>query len=306
MDIKKIQQYLKTLQKRICNHLEKEEQESSGANPAVFIEDCWAHSEGGGGVTQVLQSGEIIERAGVNFSHVYGVMLPPSATEKRPELQGYRFQAMGVSVVIHPKNPYVPTTHLNIRFLVAEADNKESVWWFGGGYDLTPYYPFKEDCVHWHQIAANACKPFGENIYSTYKKACDDYFYIPHRKEARGIGGIFFDDLNQWPFQQCFNFVKAVGDSFIEAYGPILAKRKNHYYGEGERAFQLYRRGRYVEFNLVYDRGTLFGLQSQGRIESILMSLPPEVRWVYEWKAEPYSPEENLYTYLQPRDWLIE
>lgn len=306
MDIQAVQQYLKMLQQSICDHLQKEEQECNGSNHAVFMRDCWEHPEGGGGITQILQSGQVIERGGVNFSHVHGCMLPPAATAKRPELQGCRFQAMGVSVVTHPKNPYVPTAHFNVRFLVAEAENREPIWWFGGGYDLTPYYPFKEDCVYWHQIASKTCESFGQQIYPAYKKACDEYFYLPHRKEARGIGGLFFDDLNQWPFERCFEFIQAVGNGFIEAYVPILAKRKNHSYGESERAFQLYRRGRYVEFNLVYDRGTLFGLQSQGRVESILMSLPPEVRWTYNWKPESNSPEAKLYEYLQPRDWLAE
>lgn len=292
-----------SLQQAICNCLEQEEQKSSQF-PIGFKEDIWKHEEGGGGITRVLQSGEVIERAGVNFSHITGITLPPTATLKRPELQGCRFEAMGVSSVIHPKNPYVPTSHLNVRFLLTEPSNRAPIWWFGGGYDLTPYYPFSEDCMHWHRVAEKACSPFGAEVYSQYKQACDEYFYLPHRQETRGIGGLFFDDLNQWPFEQCFAFMQAIGNSFIEAYLPILQKRKNYPYGERERQFQLYRRGRYVEFNLVYDRGTLFGLQSKGRAESILMSLPPEVCWRYDWHPEEGSEENKLYEYLQPRSWL--
>jgi coproporphyrinogen III oxidase len=296
--------YLKVLQQQLCNDLEQEEHSISGHSATVFIEDHWKHPEGGGGITRVLQGGQVIERAGVNFSHVSGITLPPAATLKRPELQGCRFQAMGVSSVIHPRNPYAPTSHLNVRFLLAESDNREPIWWFGGGYDLTPYYPFKEDCIAWHQVAEKTCRPFGAEVYAKHKKACDEYFYIPHREEARGIGGLFFDDLNQGSFQTCFEFMQAIGNSFMEAYRPILSKRKLEPYGERERAFQLYRRGRYVEFNLVCDRGTLFGLQSQGRTESILMSLPPEVRWAYDWHPDAHSPEAKLMAYLQPRDWL--
>lgn len=287
------------LQEQICSQLTQEEPTTK-----TFVETRWEHPKGGGGITRILEAGEVLERAGVNFSHVQGMVLPAAATLKRPELQSARFEAMGVSVVIHPRNPYVPTAHLNVRFLLAEREHQEPLWWFGGGYDLTPYYPFMDDCVHWHQIAEKACRSFGAEVYPRYKKACDEYFYIPHRKEARGIGGLFFDDLNQWPFERCFAFMQAVGNSFMEAYGPILSKRKDQLFGEQERQFQLYRRGRYVEFNLVYDRGTLFGLQSEGRTESILMSLPSEVRWVYDWRPEPGSTEAKLYEYLQPRDWL--
>lgn len=296
--IEDIDNYLKNLQQHLCTRLEQVEVN-------CFKEEKWEYNnECGGGITRILEFGECLERAGVNFSHVHGIALPASATMTRPELQGANFEAMGVSVVIHPKNPYVPTSHLNVRLLVAHRSDQEPLWWFGGGYDLTPYYPFMEDCVHWHQTAEKTCRPFGSLIYPQCKKACDEYFYIPHRKEARGIGGLFFDDLNQWPFEKCFAFMQAVGNSFIEAYEPILLRRKNHPFSEQEKQFQLYRRGRYVEFNLVYDRGTLFGLQSEGRTESILMSLPPEVHWAYDWKPVPGSRESRLYEYLQPRDWL--
>ncbi len=290
----------------MCHALEQEEHAIDNPSPAHFVFDPWEHKEGGGGgITRVLECGHVIERAGVNFSHVSGITLPPAATIKRPELQGCRFQAMGVSSVIHPRNPYAPTAHLNVRFLLAESENQEPIWWFGGGYDLTPYYPFKEDCIAWHRVAEKACRPFGSEVYMRYKKACDEYFFIPHRKEARGIGGLFFDDLNHWPIETCFEFMQSIGNSFMKAYVPILNKRKLMPYGEIERAFQLYRRGRYVEFNLVNDRGTHFGLQSKGRTESILMSLPPEVRWAYDWHPEEHSPEARLMEYLRPRDWLL-
>jgi coproporphyrinogen III oxidase len=252
-----------------------------------------------------LTDGAVIEKGGVNFSHVFGTQMPASATAHRPELAGRSFEAMGVSLVIHPSNPYIPTSHANVRFFIAEKEGAEPVWWFGGGYDLTPYYGNKDDCRHWHQTAFDACQPFGEDIYPRFKKWCDEYFYLKHRDEPRGVGGLFFDDLNELGFDKSFAFMQAVGDSYVDAYRPIMAKRKDTAYGEREREFQLYRRGRYVEFNLVFDRGTLFGLQTGGRTESILMSLPPLVRWEYDWQPEPGTPEAELYdVYLQPCDWL--
>ncbi|NOT13462.1 MAG: oxygen-dependent coproporphyrinogen oxidase [Methylococcaceae bacterium] len=298
-DINKVKYYLMGLQDSICGALESEEPS------ARFVEDLWERPEGGGGRTRVLVNGDIFEQGGVNFSHVSGFKLPPSATAKRPELIDRQFQAMGVSLVIHPHNPYVPTSHANVRFLMAEKSGEPTIWWFGGGFDLTPFYPCREDVIHWHQTARNACQAFGESIYSTYKKWCDDYFFIKHRNETRGVGGLFFDDLNEWGFDRSFAFMQSVGNHYIDAYLPIVQKRKNTPYGERERNFQLYRRGRYVEFNLVYDRGTLFGLQSGGRIESILMSMPPVVNWKYNWKPELGSPEAILYDeYLKPQNWL--
>lgn len=294
-----VKAYLLDLQDRICAALEAED------GKATFIEDAWERPGGGGGRTRVISDGAVIEKGGVNFSHVYGDQLPPSATAARPELAGGSFQAMGVSLVIHPNNPYVPTSHANVRIFVAEKPGCEPVWWFGGGYDLTPYYPFEEDCISWHQTAKAACDPFGEQVYADHKKWCDDYFYLTHRNETRGVGGLFFDDLNEWDFDTCFNYMQSVGNSYIEAYCPIVAKRKDTPFGEREKNFQLYRRGRYVEFNLVYDRGTIFGLQSGGRTESILMSLPPLVRFEYDWQPEPGTPEADLYdNYLKPRDWV--
>jgi coproporphyrinogen III oxidase len=253
----------------------------------------------------VITKGAVIEKGGVNFSHVYGAGLPASATAHRPELAGRSFEAMGVSLVIHPHNPYVPTSHANVRFFIAEKEGEEPVWWFGGGFDLTPYYGNDEDCRHWHQVAHDACAPFGEEIYPRFKQWCDDYFYLKHRQEPRGIGGLFFDDLNELGFDQSFALMQSIGDAYVPALLPIIEKRKDTPYGERQRDFQLHRRGRYVEFNLVWDRGTLFGLQSGGRTESILMSLPPEVRWDYDWKPEAGSEEAVLYErYLQPRNWL--
>jgi len=267
-------------------------------------EDEWHRDEGGGGRSRVMRNGGIFEQAGINFSHVLGDELPASATAHRPDLAGRKFQALGVSLVIHPSNPYVPTTHMNVRFFVAEKEDESPVWWFGGGFDLTPYYGFEEDAKHWHTTAKSACAEYGEDIYPRYKKWCDDYFYLKHRQEPRGIGGLFFDDLNEWEFDKCFSFLRSVGDAFLPAYVPIVKRRKDIEYGEQQRQFQLYRRGRYVEFNLVYDRGTLFGLQSEGRTESILMSLPPLVRWEYDWQPESGSPEAELYEkYLKPRKW---
>ena len=274
---------------------------------AVFRTDDWQREQGGGGRSRVLNNGRVFEQTGVNFSHVRGDALPVSATAHRPELSGRRFQAVGLSLVVHPQNPYVPTSHANLRFFIAEDKNKPPLWWFGGGYDLTPYYGFSEDCAHWHQTAKNACLPFGEQVYPEFKKWCDKYFYIRHRNEHRGIGGLFFDDLNEWDFNTCLRFLESVGDSWLPAYLPIVEKRRHTPFGERERDFQLYRRGRYVEFNLVYDRGTLFGLQTGGRTESILMSLPPLVKWRYNWQPEPGSAEAKLYSdFLQPRDWLTE
>lgn len=297
--LEQVKAYLLSLQDNICSALEKADGKEK------FKEDSWARPQGGGGRTRVLTKGGVFEKGGVNFSHVFGDQLPASATHARPELAGRNFQAMGVSLVMHPENPYVPTSHANVRFFIAEKPGEEPIWWFGGGYDLTPYYGNKEDCRHWHQIAAQACAPFGDNVYNDYKKWCDEYFYLKHRNEARGIGGLFFDDLNQWGFDKSFEFMKAVGDSYIPAYLPIVEKRKQKAFTEREREFQLYRRGRYVEFNLVFDRGTLFGLQSGGRTESILMSLPPLVRWEYDYQVEPGSPEAELTeVFLPHQDWL--
>lgn len=299
LPIDDIKAYFLALQDHICLQLEAED------GGAKFVEDAWQRPGGGGGRTRVITNGNVIEKGGVNFSHVYGEGLPASATNARPELAGRSFQAMGVSLVIHPSNPYVPTSHANVRFFVAEKEGEPPVWWFGGGFDLTPYYGNKEDVVHWHQTAKAACDPFGDTVYADYKKWCDDYFYLPHREEARGVGGLFFDDLNQPSFEYSFNLMKSIGDAYIPAYLPIVQKRKNTPYGEREREFQLYRRGRYVEFNLVFDRGTLFGLQSGGRTESILMSLPPLVRWEYSYQPEPGSPEAALYEdFLPRREWI--
>lgn len=298
-DIAKVKTYLLGLQDSICSALEGEEPE------ARFVEDIWERPEGGGGRTRVLVNGQVFEQGGVNFSSVSGFKLPPSATAKRPELVDRQFQAMGVSLVIHPNNPYVPTSHANVRLFIAEKENEPTIWWFGGGFDLTPFYPFEEDVIQWHQIAKSACDPFGDNVYPEYKKWCDDYFFLKHRNETRGIGGLFFDDLNEWGFERCFALMQSVGDHYIKAYLPIVQKRKTTPSGDRERDFQLYRRGRYVEYNLVYDRGTLFGLQSGGRTESILMSLPPIVHWKYNWQPEPGSPEAALYErYLKPQNWL--
>ncbi len=299
VDIAAVKAYLLALQDDICRQLEAED------GQATFMEESWERPTGGGGRTRVLSEGAVIEQGGVNFSHVFGDQLPPSATAQRPELAGRSFQAMGVSLVIHPRNPNVPTSHANVRFFIAEKAGEDPVWWFGGGFDLTPYYGFEEDCVFWHQTAKAACDPFGADVYAHYKRWCDDYFYLKHRNEARGVGGLFFDDLNEWGFARCFAFMQSVGDHYIQAYRPIVAKRKALPATETQRDFQLYRRGRYVEFNLVYDRGTLFGLQSGGRTESILMSLPPLVKWRYNWQPEAGSAEAKLYTdFLPHRDWL--
>ena len=296
-NIDQVIEYLTALQNRICSELELLD------GNAAFVHDAWERPGGGGGETRVMSEGRVFEKAGVGFSHVFGNEMPPSATKSRPELAGKRFQAAGLSLVIHPLNPYVPTTHANFRFFT--AGEQEPVWWFGGGYDLTPYYPFHEDIVAWHENARAACEGFGTDTYRRYKQWCDEYFYLKHREETRGVGGLFFDDVNEGGFDDSFAFVRSVGDSFIPGYKPIVKRRRSHPYGERQQAFQHYRRGRYVEFNLIYDRGTLFGLQSGGRTESILMSLPPRVRWQYDWRPEPGSPEEKLYSdYLRPRDWL--
>jgi coproporphyrinogen III oxidase len=301
-DTDQIRQYLKTLQTSITNAIE------SADGKAQFLVDNWTRDSGeGGGKTMVLSDGAVFEQAGVNFSEVTGDSLPPSATAHRPELTGRRFRAMGVSLVIHPNNPHIPTSHANLRFFIAEKPGEAAIWWIGGGFDLTPYYAYMEDCVHWHQVAKQACDGFGLDTYARYKKWCDEYFHIKHRNEARGIGGLFFDDLNEPDFDQAFAFMRSVGDRYLEAYLPIVEKRKNTAYSDQQKQFQLYRRGRYVEFNLVYDRGTLFGLQSGGRTESILMSLPPLVKWQYNYQAEPGSDEALLTEhFLKPRDWLDE
>lgn len=298
-NIEIVSQFLLELQDNICHALEQAD------GQAQFVEDNWQRAEGGGGRTRVMTEGAVIEQGGVNYSMVSGNKLPPSATAHRPELAGRHWQAVGVSLVIHPRNPHIPTSHANVRFFIAEKEGEAPVWWFGGGFDLTPYYPVEEDVVHWHQTAFNLCQPFGEDIYPAHKKWCDDYFFLKHRNETRGVGGLFFDDLNQWSFEQCLAYIKAVGLGFIDAYVPIINQRKQTEYTEAQRQFQLYRRGRYVEFNLVFDRGTLFGLQSGGRTESILMSMPPLARWEYNYQPAAGSIEALLYErYLKPQDWL--
>ena len=294
-----VETYLRNLQADIVSQLEAVD------GQATFQRDSWERPGGGGGESRVLSGGAVFEQAGVGFSKVFGEQMPPSATKSRPELAGRGFQAVGVSLVLHPRNPYVPTTHANVRFFIAEHPTDEPVWWFGGGFDLTPYYPFHEDVVQWHETARTACEGFGDDAYAKYKKWCDEYFFLKHRNETRGVGGLFFDDLNKPGFDDSFAFQRSVGDHFLKAYLPIVARRKETPYGERERDFQLYRRGRYVEFNLIYDRGTLFGLQSGGRTESILMSLPPEVRWRYDWQPEAGAKEAELYErYLKPQEWL--
>jgi coproporphyrinogen III oxidase len=299
-DAAAVKRYLNELHDRITAAVE-------AVDTVKFRRDAWQRPEGGGGESRVLSEGSVFERAGVSFSHVFGDKMPQSATNQRPEMAGAPFEAMGLSLVFHPRNPYAPTTHCNVRFLKATPAHGSPMWWFGGGFDLTPYYPVDEDVLHWHRAARAACLPFGAGLYEKYKDWCDRYFFLPHRNETRGVGGLFFDDLHEGGFERCFAFQRSVGDQFLQAYLPILLRRRAQPYGERERSFQLYRRGRYVEFNLVYDRGTLFGLQSRGRTESILMSLPPLVRWEYDWRAEPGSPEARLQDhYLQPRDYLAE
>jgi coproporphyrinogen III oxidase len=293
--------YLRDLQNRICTAIE------AADGQATFQRDAWQRPGGGGGESRVLKDGAIFEQAGIGFSHVMGDKLPPAATAQRPDMVGATWEATGVSLVFHPRNPYLPTTHANVRFFIASKPGMPPAWWFGGGFDLTPFYPFDQDVLHWHRIAQQACASFGDDVYPRYKKWCDEYFYLKHRNETRGVGGLFFDDLHEWGFEKCFAFQRSVGDSFIDAYLPIVERRKSMAYGERERQFQLYRRGRYVEFNLVFDRGTSFGLQSNGRTESILMTMPPLVRWEYNWQPQPDSPEENLYkNFLHARDWLSE
>jgi len=308
-DIDAVRDYLLDLQDRITDALAAED----GGDG--FREDAWSRPEGGGGRSRILEGGEVFEKGGINFSDVRGDAMPPSASANRPELAGRSFQAMGVSLVMHPRNPFVPTSHMNVRFFIAEKPGQTPVWWFGGGFDLTPYYGNDEDVIHWHQAARDACNGFGGGIDDTsgaevharFKAWCDRYFYLKHRDEPRGVGGLFFDDLNEWGFERSFAFMRSVAEHYLPGYRPIVARRKGLAYGEAEREFQIYRRGRYVEFNLVYDRGTLFGLQSGGRTESILMSLPPEVSWRYDWRPEPGSPEAELYErYLVPRDWLAD
>jgi coproporphyrinogen III oxidase len=300
MDTERVKTFLLELQELIVERLEQVD-----GNP--FRQDTWQRPEGGGGISRLIENGQVLERGGVNFSHVMGERLPPSASAHRPELAGRHWQAMGVSLVMHPKNPYAPTSHMNVRFFVAEKDGEAPVWWFGGGMDLTPYYGFEQDAVHFHRTCRNALAPFGADYYPRFKAWCDDYFFLKHRSEPRGVGGIFFDDFNGADFEHCFNLVESVGDHFLPAYVPLLERHGDQAYGERERDFQLYRRGRYVEFNLVFDRGTLFGLQSGGRTESILMSMPPLVKWRYDWHPEPGSEEARLYTdFLRPRDWLAE
>ncbi|WNL42964.1 oxygen-dependent coproporphyrinogen oxidase [Halomonas sp. PAMB 3264] len=295
-----VKTYLMNLQDRLCEAL------ADTDGRGTFREESWQREAGGGGRSRVIENGALFEKGGVNYSHVFGETLPPSATASRPELAGRSFHAVGVSWVLHPENPHVPTSHGNVRFFIAEKEGEAPVWWFGGGIDLTPYYPVFEDVVHWHRVAQTACAPFGEDVYPRYKAWCDEYFYLKHRDETRGVGGLFFDDLNEPDFETAFAFQRAVGDSFLEAYLPITRRRRDTPWGEQEREFQLYRRGRYVEFNLVWDRGTLFGLQSGGRTESILMSMPPLARWEYGYTPGPGSPEAHLDDYLTPRDWLAE
>jgi coproporphyrinogen III oxidase len=298
-DVQAVSSYLLGLQDRICQALERVDQQN------IFREDQWTREEGGGGRSRVMEEGAVFEKAGINFSHVHGHQLPASATAHRPELAGRNFEALGVSLVIHPRNPYAPTSHANVRFFIAEKDGCEPVWWFGGGFDLTPYYGYEEDATHWHNTARDACLPFGNDVYPRFKTWCDDYFYLKHRKEPRGIGGLFFDDYNAPGFADSFALMQSIGDHFVPAYVPIVEKRMHQPYGDRERDFQLYRRGRYVEFNLVYDRGTLFGLQTGGRTESILMSLPPLVTWRYDWQPQAESPEAELYdVFLKRRDWV--
>ena len=294
----RVDRFLRELQDRICRAIEAID------GSARFVEDAWQRPAGGGGRTRVLKGGGVFEQAGVNFSRVHGTRLPPSASAHRPQLAGRGFIATGVSLVLHPRNPHVPTAHANVRYFEAGKPGAEPVWWFGGGFDLTPFYPVEEDVVHWHTVARDLCRPYGEDVYPRYKQWCDEYFHNKHRDEARGVGGLFYDDLDAGGFERCFGFTRDVGQGFLDAYLPIVERRRDTPYGERERAFQLYRRGRYVEFNLVYDRGTLFGLQSGGRTESILMSLPPQVRFEYGYAPEPGSAEARLAEYLKPRDWV--
>ena len=300
-DVRAVEAWLQELHDRLTQELEALD------GGAKFRREAWTRKEGGGGDTRVMEDGTLFEKGGINFSAVQGHTLPPSATARRPELAGRSYRATGVSLVLHPRNPYVPTAHANFRFFVAEKPGQEPVWWFGGGFDLTPYYPYLEDVLHWHRQARSACARFGADAYARYKKWADEYFYLRHRGETRGVGGLFYDDLNEPGFARCFDFSRTVAEHFLPAYRPIVGRRRHTPYGEREREFQCHRRGRYVEFNLVYDRGTIFGLQSGGRIESILMSLPPVVRWRYDWRPAEGTPEAALYReFLHPRDWLAE
>lgn len=300
-DIGRVTEFLQDLQDRICRAVE----DIDGG--AVFSEDAWQRAEGGGGRSRVLKQGRVFEQAGIGFSSVRGDALPAAASARRPQLAGAPWQAVGVSLVFHPHSPHVPTTHMNVRYFQAQPVDSAPVWWFGGGFDLTPFYPVDADIRHWHQVARSLCEPFGgDSRYQAHKRWCDDYFFLRHRGETRGVGGLFYDDLSEGGFDACFDYTRAVGDGFLDAYLPIVRARQHDSFGERERQFQLYRRGRYVEFNLVFDRGTLFGLQSGGRTESILMSLPPLVRWEYGYQPEPDSPEGQLTDYLRPRDWLEE
>ncbi len=313
-DPEAVRTYLLELQDNISSALEEVERSMASPPPATFREDSWERdpeldsaSLSGQGRARVLTEGDCFEKAGINFSDVSGPALPPSATARKPEIAGAPFRAMGVSLVFHPFNPYIPTTHANVRFFLAQPENHEPVWWFGGGFDLTPYYPFEEDVIHWHETAKAACEPFGDEIYPAFKRQCDEYFFLRHRKETRGVGGLFFDDYTEGGFTRAFALTRRIGDHFLPAYLPIIQRRRDIAFGDREQWFQEYRRSRYAEFNLVYDRGTLFGLQSGGRTESILMSMPPRARWVYNWAPTPGSPEADLYEhYLHPRDWLGE
>lgn len=298
-EIHSVKTFLYDYQTKLCQKFSQEEK-----NPDAFLVDHWERTQGGGGKTCVIENGLVIERGGVNVSHVFDTTLPTVITQKRPELSGYSYEAMGISLVMHPVNPFVPTTHMNLRFFIAKHPKNPPIWWFGGGFDLTPYYGFESDCIHWHRCAKAACDPYGPQVYESFKQQCDDYFFLKHRNEPRGIGGIFFDDLNAWGFENCFLFIQNVGEKFVEAYFPIVTERKKIPYQSRHRDFQAYRRGRYVEFNLIYDRGTIFGLQSNGRTESILMSLPPHVTWKYAWHPAEGSEEEKLYKeFLVPKNW---
>lgn len=301
-DLSAVRNYLLDLQDRICKAIET-------ADGASFQEDLWERPGGGGGRTRILAEGALFERAGIGFSHVFGASLPAAASASRPEIAGRSFDAVGVSLVFHPRNPFIPTTHANVRLFVAQKPGEPAIWWFGGGFDLTPYYPFLEDAVSWHRAAHAACAPFGDEIYPRFKRWCDEYFFLKHRGETRGVGGLFFDDLcfeDEHGFERSFAFLRSVGDTFLAAYLPIVERRRDHPWGEREREFQLLRRGRYVEFNLLFDRGTLFGIQTGGRTESILMSMPPRVSWAYDWRPEAGSREAELWDFLRPRDWLAE
>ena len=298
-DVSSVTSYLKQLQIQCCKQFQALDTDKS------FIEDSWQHDSGGGGITRVIENGRVFEKGGVNFSHIVGKSLPQAASASRPLIAGKPFEATGVSIVMHPVNPFIPTCHMNVRFFIADPGSNNPVWWFGGGYDLTPYYGFDEDCRHWHQTAKSACDEFNPDLYARFKEQCDNYFFVKHRNEPRGIGGLFFDDFDELGFDTSFRLIQKIGESFLQAYLPIVDRRQFQDYDENNRCFQLYRRGRYVEFNLIYDRGTLFGLQSNGRTESILMSLPPKVEWRYNWKSRPGSEEEKLVNYyLQPKDWI--